>query len=849
GEGELLWLRTYPSVRDARRGGGGGARFPFGRGRGRPQQPATGPASSLALAGGSLWIAPSDGKAFMALDPKDGARRGTHVAKGARLIGTRGLGVVGIDASGSKSRLCSISRSEIKYLNTFEGKTKDQHLAFAGGEVYVARGGKLSVHTFSKADPTRHSMAGSDGHLLVAGGRLVSASPASLDAYGVAPLPAKPLAAQPEGILAALGDEDFLTREAASIAVLATKSIVTRTMLLSSASGGEPEESLRATIALGELERRERLVEWRPLTKSEWQAQVPDLLNRLTHPNPEVRLAALGELGAIKDPDVNTLLAQLIEDRDQRVAFYAAGSLLGKGDRRGMRLVARALSGALPAPDRIKAAQLLIDHGQPEDADLALPALDDVEPKVRALAITAALKLSEGRLLLQVERLARDANPDVRLALVRAVTDLVAVNDRARAIVTKAITDPDDRVRLEVVKRLAKLQTVDACRVLCRALGDPTRETAKLAAAAVNTELQRKKLDGRKLTIRERETRMLALIDPRGLEEGARHKEDFNRNFVAQLSIRYLDAGGRLPVETICRFMSDRVKQIRTMTIKPPVKRWPNFLMEAVDGKSLTKADVAAISSLTLEKEANTRIQAYQILTSALSGPGRGELLAQGLADEHPTIRRDVAGWLLAPSPGKGKGLVDVAAARAILKIATAAQRPEGRTAARGLLKTAGQDRLAPHLIELVSDEELDAQSWVLAVETLAALTENAVPYDTSATRSVLAKRYQRWWFKAKHGEESGDELVRDLRDKNPSKRFMAARKAAKLPTPSMRRALIKSLEDESTGWVLKEKLQALAAISGQSFGFTRTMKLPELKACAQRFMAWEKAGAPEKNK
>jgi HEAT repeat-containing taxis protein len=843
GEGELLWVRTYASQRDAKRGGGGG-RFPFGRGR--RERPGATPAlrSSLALAGGSLWIAPGDGKGFTALDPKDGSPRGGHAAKEARLIGVRGLGVVGLDLSASQTtRLSHIDRAELRDVFKFSGKPHEHQVAWSADRLYRSEAGRLFVHDLGLRNATEYKIDGtSRGSLVVAAGRVVAAAPSGLEAFGATPAPSKALGGEAEAILAALGDEGFLTREAASTAVLATGSVVTQELLIAAVGEREPEVALRATIALGELERRQRLVEWRPLTKPEWEGKVPDLLNRLTHPNPEVRLQALSALGKLEDPDVNTLLVELTEDRDQRVAFYGASALLEKGDRRGMRLVARALAGELPAPDRIKAARLLIDHGQPEDADLALPALADAEAEVRALAIHAALKLSEGRLLPQIEPLARDPDPSVRLALIEAVTDLVAVNARAKAIVSKAITDPDDRVRLAVVTRLAKLQTVDACRVLCRALGDSVRQTATIAAKAVNSELQRKVVNGRKLTLAEREARVLALVDPRGLEEGARHKEDFNRNFVAQLSLRYLDAGGRLSVETLCRFASDRRKLIRTYRIAG--KPWAGFLLDAVNGKAVGRSDVAAIASLTLEKDPNTRIQAYQVLTSAGTAPGRSEVLVQGLGDEHPAVRRDVAGWL-SPPLGKGKSLIDLPAARAILAMVHGDGREEGKAAARALLKSAGADRLAPHLIELVADAKLPNKSWVLATETLAALSKGKVPYDLSATRAEMAKRFRRWWFKTQHGEEGGDDLSRALQSKNPSERFMAARKAAKLPTPTMRRALIASLKDESTGWVLKEKLQALVKVSGRDFGFKRTLKLPELKACAQRFMAWEQAGAP----
>ena len=60
--------------------------------------------------------------------------------------------------------------------------------------------------------------------------------------------------------------------------------------------------------------------------KESWQEQIADLLNRLTHPNPEVRLESLRALGSIQDDEVALLLVDLLADPDPRVAFTAAGS-------------------------------------------------------------------------------------------------------------------------------------------------------------------------------------------------------------------------------------------------------------------------------------------------------------------------------------------------------------------------------------------------------------------------------------------------------------------------------------------------------------------------------------------
>jgi HEAT repeat protein/outer membrane protein assembly factor BamB len=830
--GEVLWLRKYASVRNA--GGGRRRGFPFPMRRRKPgesEAPKAEPRrhpSTLALRGRTLWMAAADGKAFVALDTRTGAVRATHAGKTPRIIATYGKGVLGL----SGGNVLVVDREGARKVTTLENP-KTAHLTAGltaeGPRLYVGSGSGLRSVNLESGEASEHTLGEPAGSLLIAGGRLISAAPRAVTAYGEQ-AGKGPAMASGAAALAALGDPSYAVREAASTALLHSDTMVGRKELLAAKQSPDAEVVVRATMALGELDRLSRLVRWRPMVKQEWSQTVPDLLNRLTHPNPEVRLEALVEMGKVTDPDVLTLMADLMDDQDSRVAFNAAGVLLQRKDRRGIRLLAKALGGALPTPDRKRAAKLLIEHGKPEDAEILVAALKDPEPEVRALAVEGALKLSEGRVLAQVEPMLADPEPKVRLAVVRALRYAVGQNARAERLLARAVQDKDDQIRNVAVKSLTEKPTPPALRVLCLALGDKVRETAHLAAKALFKAVQRKGIPPAVLR---------NMIDPVGLERGARHPEDFNRNYVAQIAIFYLDAGGTMTVESMARFLGDRVKTIRTFRVDG--KGWATHLLDRCTGSVLSRSDVAALGSLTLSQDPNMRINGYQFLAEASGGPRRGPTLAQGLADAHPTIRKDVAEWLV-PSNAAKKMILDAETLHTVLVVATSSQREEGRAAAKRLLETAGNDRIVPLLIGQVASKALPKEAWVFAGRTLAVLAKGEVKFDSAGDRVGQAKTFKAWWFKAEHPPGELDALLEKLNSKNPSDRFMAAREAAKIPTKQVQQALISSLKGEAMGWVLKEKLAALVEMSGKTFGYTKSMrKAADLKAVAKRFLDWQR--------
>jgi len=656
--------------------------------------------------------------------------------------------------------------------------------------------------------------------LLVAGGRLLVAAPRGLYAFGRAA--AKVEAADLEGdSIAALGDPRYSARELAAAGLLARREEA-RGALEVAGRSADPEVALRAQMILGELDRVVRLTRWRPLVKDAWRDKIADLLNRLTHPNPEVRLAALRAMGAIDDdPDVVVLMSDLLEDRDARIAFTAAGALLARESRKGVELLTRTLLEG-SEEDRLQAVALFTSHGAKEDLPALGKALDDESPRVRAAAVEAVLKHGQADGLDLAIHLLDDADDSVREAVVNsAIAHLAATaGDAYLKVLIRAAGDLNDAIRATAIAEVAKLglTTPEVYVLLGNALSDAVPNTAKTAARALYKAAQHK-------------TSVL-LIPPDALERGVLNTDEVPRNYVAQIAMRYADAGGRLSAATLARLSGDAHAQIRSYRIGG--RGWGSLLVAQAQAAPLSASDVAAITTLTLSIDANLRIKAYQCLAETSGGEGRGELLAQGLADEHATIRKDCTTWFTGERAAE---LLDGAAVRVALRVAARSEREEGRKAAQALLQLAPLDALAPALLAVLDSPAVPDDLSALALEVLAARSE--VPLDPQASVASSTRRYTVWWWQRTNSGLSPEQLIADMSSSNASKRWRAAQQAATLPLRDVRNALIASLHDEDVAWVLQEKLKALVSLTGQRHGYGEDLPPDALRDCANRFRRW----------
>jgi HEAT repeat protein len=809
-DGELVWARRYESVRDERdRRGGGGIpgmpRFgPDGLVDGPVDQPERAPSSLVVR--GTVWGAPADAKKLWAWDLRTGEVEAVLAQpEGARLVAARGVELVLLSAQGD----VHVATKAGARLVAQVGGVLVGWPALAGDRVYVPRTDGIVEVDLRTKQGRQVAPAGREwGHLAGADGLVVSAAPSGLFAFGRDPGPAPAL----DDPIVLLGDPRFAAREVATAALLAQGEAARDALTRAGADASDPEVRQRARALVAELDRKDRLARWGPIVKAEWAAQVPDLLNRLTHPNPEVRLESLRELGALTDPEVGKLFAALLEDQDERVGYAVAAALLERGDRAGVEHLARAVAGGLLA-DRVAALRVLTAHGAPDDVSRCAPGLADADEAVRAAAVTAVLALDANQGLPLIEPLVKDEADAVRVAILEALAKAPPHPAGVRVVVALS-RDRNDLVRLLAVTALAKTPDASTFGALGHLLGDKVPAIAQQALVALNSVAQKQHV---------------LLIPADAIERAARGKDTQFRDHVAQIAVRFLGRGGVLSVPTLTRFISDDEKQIRAWRVGG--RGWQGLLLAHVAEFPLSPGDVAAVGSLIVHEEADVRIKGYQVLGTAIFAEGAGALLAQGLDDEHPAIRRDCGRWLTrAEAPPE---LLDAAAAHEVLRIATLSLRPEGQAAAKAVLERVPRPALVPALLRALAtpNEALRAAAGA----RLAALASGTPSFDAAQDPVETARAFHTWWWREVHPGEKVEDVVRRLDDDNPTVRWRAAQALATLPTPHARNALAASLAREQLGWVLEAKLEALTRVLGEPLGFRKGMSPAEQRACADR--------------
>lgn len=842
--GELRWMRRYRSLRDPEnwpKRGGGIRGLPNVQvdGEQMPQGPPD-RTPSCAVARGLLWAAPADARDLLAWDARTGEVRAALVdVKADRIVGPREAGVVVYTSDGNLVHATRAGARTIAGL----GHELTGRPALLGDRAWLPRAdGVVEVELATgkaRRVATAADLASAHGHLLAAGGRLVVSRARGLVATGAAAGEAPPLPGDVEGVVAALGDARFATREAAS-SVLVGLGEKSRPALEARRETGRDSDGaelrLRVVTVLAELDRRDRLVRWRPIVQPEWEAEVPDLLVRLTHPNPEVRLEALRALGGLERDDVTALLRELLTDADPRVQFAAAAALLGKKDRAGIELLAKAVTDGLPS-DQQAAVAALGAHGAPEDFDRVLPALRSGSPDVRIAAAAAAAKLGGDRALAHVGPLLDDKDEQVRLAIIGALA-AGPIGDGVIALLAKAVEDESGGVRSVAVDRLVK-DDVDgraAAGALGKALGDEVQSIAATAASRLSTLLQR--------------LRDPSIVPPDMLERGARFTDEALRDKVAQLAIRRAgqditaERGISVSVETLCRFASDpwedpdtKEKDIRRLRVTVPGHGrfgWGELLLVRAKEAPLDAADVAAITSLVEHAEADLRIKGHHTLSRAMFAPGAGRLVAQGLDDAVAAIRTDCALWLQGKD-GATPGLLDDEALDEVLRLACTSPRPESRALAEEVLASVKPGTLIEALLRALRPGTLPALR-IEAGKRLAARSK--VPFDARGDARAAYGAQAVWWWRETHPGRTLEEAAKALQEQNPSIRWRAAQELGSLPVAYARNALAASL-DEPLDWVLQAKLEALAAVTGQRFGYKKGLAGDALRACAQQARLW----------
>lgn len=215
---------------------------------------------------------------------------------------------------------------------------------------------------------------------------------------------------------------------------------------------------------------------------------VPALVERLSSPVEEVRLAAvdaIGQIGAVAAATAAAGCERLLGDPSRSVRVAAAGALIGM--ERVVPRVRGVLSDALAADDpdvQAEAARTIGDWGaagRPFTKPLAELVTGAKDPDVRAAAATALGDVGATTATAALGAALDDDDADVRCAAAYAVADMP---EAARALVRQlvaAVDDDDVRVRIEVATALAHTGDPSARKALETLAAD---DDANVAAAA-----------------------------------------------------------------------------------------------------------------------------------------------------------------------------------------------------------------------------------------------------------------------------------------------------------------------------------------------------------------------------
>jgi HEAT repeat protein len=187
------------------------------------------------------------------------------------------------------------------------------------------------------------------------------------------------------------------------------------------------------------------------------------LIESLDDPSPEVARAAVRRIEEIDGPSAADALRARLLSADLSLVADIAKALRRIGDGRAVDLAIAGLTGE-PYTRRLAAARALGALADARAAFMLRVALQDSVAGVRVAALEALAEIGratgeEGA----CARLLSDANPQVRVAAVRAVARIAG---QPGNLLSSLAEDPDRAVRLEVAKHVATLSDPAAALLL-----------------------------------------------------------------------------------------------------------------------------------------------------------------------------------------------------------------------------------------------------------------------------------------------------------------------------------------------------------------------------------------------
>jgi HEAT repeat protein/outer membrane protein assembly factor BamB len=835
--GAIVWLRRYKSLRDV----AGPAETPFGfrvpgrrmpvpqaepAGRRKPPRP-----GFLGFVHGKLVVAPPDAQTF-ALMPDTGEEAWTCDAPGGTVLGVFGKGVLEL----RKHSIVLVSAAGLDVITNYEGATLHGHAAVSGNvlllplESGIAR---VDLETKTATLATGWSATnGLFGNVAARGTSVVVAGPSRVVALG--PVSPAAVSGPPDAHAAcrALADRSFAVREAAQ-AKLLTVGDAARPELEEAARSSDPEVSGRAIFVLDEIARRDRLASWGPRVHKEWfegdQKKLDALLQRLTHTSAEVRLGGVRALGEVRDDGVKTLLADLLGDKDARVAGSAAVALLQKGDRTGIALLV-SMSTSPSREDRLAAIGVIGQKGQEEDLPILAKALDDDDAEIRTVAILGALAKGGDKALPLAMKALDDKSEAVRQQVGAQVMNMKLPQETVAPLLRKLAKDPLRGVRLAALDQLRPIRLPDAFSAFAEALTDQDPVVQRKAKTIL---LNTKPED---MHFFPREAIEKALDAP-----GVAGQQDNDRYHLVQvIEETFISNGLPFAPGPLARAALEAAPEHTQL-----LDRALTDIRATIDVTPVTSADVALIASLTYRAEAPVRRTAYEILILA-KGPDRGRWLLRGLDDPDDNVRDMVKTALpLVTDP-------DVLGE--LLQREARAEKPEDQAAAAAILDGRADDKaetLAPVCLRGLSDpdERVRTRAWK-RIRDLAEVDEELglfEPGGDAATRDPAVRRATLWWWKKTHKGETPEAILAGLTGPTGSDRWKAAKKLGDLAAPHFRillsepilDGLAKTAKTDTEEFAQRQKIVSLGAILGRELAWKEGAAAAERAKILEAALRW----------
>ncbi|HEY0876160.1 MAG TPA: HEAT repeat domain-containing protein, partial [Vicinamibacterales bacterium] len=209
-------------------------------------------------------------------------------------------------------------------------------------------------------------------------------------------------------------------------------------------------------------------------------AAIDVLVERLTDEESEVRMAAIGALGALGTSRATTPLIGLLQE--PRTAIAACGALARIGDPEAFEPLLDLIShrdGAV----RVAAVGALNAIGHPRMSEVVLPLMDDASPFVRESAVRIAGYFGYPEARSPIETLCSDRDEIVRVAALEALPYF----DEAAAVpvLERALAGETPKARAAAVHALAKIESDTVTPLLVRALADRDAWVRYFAARAL----------------------------------------------------------------------------------------------------------------------------------------------------------------------------------------------------------------------------------------------------------------------------------------------------------------------------------------------------------------------------